>query len=314
MKMNKNGSIFIYILILVSITLVLWLVVFNNSITLTNNLNIWKNSEEVFNNLSDKADVAIDTVRKYNNNWNWFSDWLSCPTNVTMSGTTSSWTHISTSMVDDYWSIYCLWDYNWDEFRIYFNETKTDFSTAYYKWDTVNIIRSNNTNIYLSDINIIPLSSISGSEWYNWHDPEDSGDNDIDTYFKSENRTYNEYLEYSFSSNKSPWKIIIKKDSHRYRKYWDDADIYFYDNTNSVIDTYTISDARRSTYKELDLLYRWLKDDVMKIKIQADWSRRLDISEFEVYELESNGSEELWIWEREFDDDDSTLISFTSEW
>ena len=318
MDNNKKASIFIYILLLVTISLILWVVVFNNSITLTNNLNIWKNSEEVFNTLSQKAEIAINTVRKYNNNWNWFIDWISCPTNVTMSWTTSSWTHISTEMVDNYWSIYCSWKYNWVEFRIYFNEDNTDFASAYYKWDTVNLIKTSNTDISLWTTNVNLNTDVVWTQWWNWHDPEDSNDWNTSTWFESKNRTNNEYLEYTFNSNISPWKIIIKKNSHRSWwfswGYWDDAYIYLYDSYNNLLDTYTISDARSVTQKELDLLYRGLKNDVRKIKIKADWRRRLDLKEFEIYELESNWSEEIWKWEREFNDTDSTLISFTSEW
>jgi hypothetical protein len=49
---------------------------------------------------------------------------------------------------------------------------------------------------------------------------------------------------------------------------------------------------RKNTYKKIDLKYRGLVNDVRFITVEV-WNKYLDISEFEIYELNS-GSPEQW--------------------
>ena len=309
---QKNASIFIYILLLVNINLIIWYIVFNNVFVLNNNINIWKNSEEVFSNINDKWLININTVRKYNSNWWNTIDAISCPTNVTMSWTTSSGSSIVTNMVYNLWSIYCSWDYNWEEFRIYFDNNFNDFTRAYYSWSIVDIVKSSATNIYLDSNNITPTSTITWTASWNWHIASHSADNNINTWFESNNKSF-EYLNYQFSSNKSIWWITIKKPSHNWWKYWNNWKIYLYDSTWNQLDKINIHSMKKKTYKDIDLKYRWLTKDVRSVKITVN-NKWLDIKEFEMYELKSTWWEEVWKWNTVFNDSDNTLISFTSDW
>jgi len=313
---NKKASIFIYILILVSIALVLWLVVFNNSITLTNNLNIWKNSEEVFNNLTKKASIAIDTVRKYNSDWWGFSDIVSCPTNVTMSGSTASWTNISTSMVDNYGSIYCSWDYNGQEFRIYFTDDKTAFKSAFYKWDLVDLqydTASSTTIEWTTDI--ISSTTLWGTNPYNsTYTYDKAKDTNLNTRYVSTKWWYYPYLDITLSSPQNVYKLNINKKIRNYWYYTDNFYVYFYDLLWNEIKHINISWVKNKTDINVILWNIWKTIKSKKIRIYWYYNRYLSIEELYLYKWENITSSPKWIWVRNFNDTDSTLISFTDDW
>lgn len=364
MENNNKASIFIYILLLVSIALILWLVVFNNSITLTNNLNIWKNSEEVFNNLSDKAEVTIDTVRKYNTNWDWWTDDISCPTNVTMSGSSVMSVGISTSMVNVYWSIYCLWNYTWTwwisrEFRIFFNEARNDYESAYYEWDLVKLnfeITSGDPTLWNTNVaKDLPVSTTVLDSFRSW-DKDKSDDEDIDTEYKSKKKkNYKSSLVWTFDAwDKYIWKVIIKKRDSTDWKHWDRAYIKMFNSAGSLI--YTPKEIvwandwvwdwwNEVSHVETNWVRRWrwwwghwvqedeivvdyiyytyniwktagTSEKVHKVELITENNKKyLDLFEIEMYEYTNVWSwTSKWIWEREFNDTDTTLISFDTQW
>lgn len=311
-KITNRASIFLYVLILINITLVIWYVVFNNTYILNNNINIWKNAEEVFLMLSEKWNINIETVKKYNSNWWWFLDWISCPTNVTMSWSTNISTWLSTTMVNDLGTIYCLWTYNWDEFRIYFDWLTNDFSSAYYKWDLVALTRTTNTDIWVWTTNIALGSSTSSTQHYWNYYASNAKDWSTSTYFDTQNRHKKEWIEFDLWSEKSIWKIIIKKNQWYYSKDRNKWYIQLKDNWWNVVDTITVNNMYYDTYREIDLKYRWLTSDVRSIRLYTN-RRYLNTTEFEIYELLSSWWEEMWEWVRTFNDTDDTFISFNSD-
>jgi len=137
---NKKASTLLYILILINIALIMAVVVFNNSITLSNYLDIWENNEKLFKNIYDKWFLSLKAVKKYNSNWSWFVDDISCPTNVTMSGSTYKETWIETKMAYESWTIFCKWFYRGNDFWVYFDPA-IEYSKASYLWDKVDVAR-----------------------------------------------------------------------------------------------------------------------------------------------------------------------------
>ncbi len=312
---TKKASVFIYILLLVHFTLIIWYIVLNNVFILNNNINIWKNAEEVFSSVFDKWNINIETIQRYNSNWDWYIDGISCPTNITMSWSIVKQTWIVSQMVYELWSIYCSAYYWGEEFRIFFNKDYSDFVKTYYKWDIVNLIQSTNTDVDLSTTNIASSSIITWSTPYNWHLAVHSADSNESTYFDSEYKTKNEFLNYQFPSVITPWWITIKKfNKLNWGQSWNNWYVYFYDSIGTELDRVTISWIKKKTLYDIDLRYSWLINNVKTIKLVGKNKKYLDVKEFEVYELESNWSEELWIGDRVFNDSDSTLVSFNSDW
>ncbi len=309
----KRGSTFIIILLLINVSLLMWYFVFSNVFIMDNNLNVWNNYEKVFTNIFNAWNISIETVKKYNSNWKWYLDAISCPTNITMSWSTASWSSISSSMVYELWSIYCKWTYNSNEFRIYFNQDFSNFSQAFYLWDVVNLVYSSGTTINLWTTNIATSATVTWTTPRNWHLATHSNDWNMSTYFESNNRGSEEYLEYDLGSEKSIWEIIIKKSSHWWWSYWNNWIIELYNTAWTLLDTVSIRKAKKSTEIIIDFKFRWLTSDVRKVKLKTH-NKRLDVKEFEIYELLSTGWENVWEWHRVFTDSDSTFISFDETW
>ncbi len=312
--LQSKGSVLIYVLMLVNIALIMWVLVFNNIFVLTNHIDVWANSEEVYSEIYDKWHIALQSIKKYNWNWNWNLDALSCPTNITMSGSTSSGTNISTVMTYAAGSIFCKWTYNSKELRIYFDSLINSFESAYYDGDLVNIQQTEYTDVWLKWTKSA-LDVVSSSLEYFSYTKEKAIDGNDSTWFESLFAWFYEWITFDFSSGweKSIWKIILKKNSRSWLSlYWDYWDIVFRDSWGFEVERIGLSWMDGETYKEIDLKTRGLLNDTATITLETYFSY-LDVLEFEVYELESIWSEEIWEWDRDFTDSDSTYLSFVSD-
>lgn len=311
----KKWSILLYVMLLVNIALVVWIVVYNNSYVIINNIDVWNNQEEVFSNIYNKGHIALESAIKYNSNGEGFLDGISCPQDITMSWSVNRTTWINTTLVYEYWRVHCLWNYNGNSFKIHYDDEVNDFNTAQFEWDIVNIEKSSNTTITVSNTNIGPSSSISSSPYYDYAQRASrSIDENWWTRYLSDYRA-TVYLNYQFSwAEKSIWKIIIRKDYHSWNgTYWSNWDLIFRNSFWIEVERIWLSWMRWETDYEIDLKYRGLTADVKSIRLESNYSY-LDVNEFEIYELESTGWEEIWQWERIFTDSDNTFISFTSNW
>lgn len=109
----------------------MWVIIFNISWTLFNN-NIYFGLQSHFNkNINEKAENVFRYIRELNANGSGFIDNISCPTTVTMSGTTIR-QDIGTTIIYSSWSVFCQWTYQSNTVSIYFNTGFTDFSGATY--------------------------------------------------------------------------------------------------------------------------------------------------------------------------------------
>jgi len=141
-KIDRRASILLFVLFLVSIAVTMWTVVFNNSWVYHNNIE-YQNIRKILNdNISIKSTSSLNLSKYYNSNWSWFIDNISCPTDITMSWSSSMQTGINSSIRYLTWNILCQWTYSVSgkDFEIYFNSWFTDFSTWTYQWSNVPII------------------------------------------------------------------------------------------------------------------------------------------------------------------------------
>ena len=317
---SKKASTFIYILLLINIAMIMWIVVFNNWFILNNNINIWKNAEEVFSSVHNKWNIALESVRKYNSNGNWYTDFISCPTNVTMSGSNNISTWITTNMVLDNWSIYCLWDYNWDEFRIYYNSNYTDFIKVYYSWATGNDIVDLDTPFKTSDLNLLSsnLESItsSGGTADNLTDGLES------TEFESvQGKDSGVFIELVDATNL--WKIsFTKEDNWNASEYWNNWTIVIYDPSMVEIWNIGLKGMIDETFRESEPSMFYL--NVKFISFVTDQDKILDLLDLYIYKAQVSSwwldsvIETPWdfirTWLRDYTDTDTTLVSFDGTW
>lgn len=329
MKYNTNGSSLIYVMFLINIAIIVWLVVFNSSFILSNDVDIGNNAEEVFASVYDKWHIAIESVKKYNSN-SWFNDGISCPQDVTMTEDGDDWfgwttrvetTWISTSLVSVLWSLYCVWDYNGEEFRIYFNVDSNDFESAYYDGRLINLQLSWGSNIYTSTINIAPSSTIESYTWINdpWYLPSRMHDqsyqfgHEYTSRYDSSTRL-NPSITFDLWSDRSIAEVKMFNNNYDYypSSYLSWDAIKLLDSSNNIIAASTFPYSRYQYELTLDFAYRWLTDDVRYIRYQAN-NRYTYLREIEFYELLSSGSEEVWEWVTDFWDTPNTTIKFSSD-
>lgn len=136
-KANK-WIILIYVLFLVTLSIVFSTILLNNNAFLFNVSKYFDVDSMLYSNINKDWKILVDINRDLNLNWSWFIDNISCPElpwGVTMSWTFNSGS-ISTYLVNS-WSIYCEWDYFWDSLKLYFNTWYTDIIEAEYSWSLV---------------------------------------------------------------------------------------------------------------------------------------------------------------------------------
>lgn len=313
MNLNKKGSVFIYVLMLINIALIIWYVVFNNTYILNNNINVWKNSEEVFLELSNKWNINIESVRQYNSNWQWFSDVISCPQNITMSWSTSIQTWIPSTMQYDYWTVFCYFEYDGNSGRIFFDEESQDFTDIYYWSWMISIINE----AIVEDI-IVNNNTLVAS----WTTPNSSNEQpskSLDWNYSNQYlsaRVNGSNITYDLWADKKLSNIIIYKKTNSSTQYWDRGVVYLKDRWNNVLKTITLTWVRNKTVLNVDLGYTSLEtaDDIRYIQIKStNWSVRMNVSEIEVFELNETWNER-WISETTLWDSDDTIFYFDSVW
>ena len=316
---NIKASIFIYILLLINITFIIAITVYNNWSILSDSINVWKNSEEVFTGIYSNWDIAINSVRKYNSNWNGYIDWISCPTNVLMEWSWSSSSGLVTQMVYSSWSIYCQWFYNSDEFRLFYNDDYSAINKAYYLWNVVDIIFELATTLNISPTNTAPGTTISWTpnddeDW--WFDPLIDLDVDKNDYDSKASLT--PYLKFTFLDDRWVWLIKIYNDPGTGN--WNNWKIKWLSSTWSKVYETTIVSVNSNEYIQINLKLLWLTDDVRAIRIEAtDWNQ-MELNEIEIYEMTSTSASRNialasnWTTATWTVDEDSNPLSIVIDW
>ncbi len=84
---NSRGSVFLYAIMISFFAVIFGYILLIKVDTLTGNLDIQNNDIKLHSNITDKADLAVDYDVLLNTNGSGFTNTISCPTLVTMSGT-----------------------------------------------------------------------------------------------------------------------------------------------------------------------------------------------------------------------------------
>ncbi|MDD3144715.1 MAG: hypothetical protein PHV23_01240 [Candidatus Gracilibacteria bacterium] len=306
---NKKGSIFIYVLILVNVALIIGYVVFNNTYILNNNINIGKNAEEVFLKLSDKANINIESVRQYNRNGGGFTDFISCPDNITMSGNTNSGTNINSEMNYDLGTVYCSFDYNYKNGRLYFSDETKDFSSVYYNGELLKI-----DNLAFGPgavINNGTISIYSSTSYTSSDTPAKSFDGNNSTQYRSTKSNYPQ-ITYDLGSPKKLAKLIIYKSANTGTSYRDNGIVNFLSSSNAVLKSVSLNGIGGDSNIVIDLSYANYAsaDDIKYIQIISNHTNRyLTVSEIQITELIDYGTPK-WSSIGYFNDGDNTEFSF----
>jgi hypothetical protein len=311
LQYKKKWSILLHVILLVNIVLIVWVVVFNNSFVVINNIDIWNNQEEAFSNIYNKWHIAIDSVVKYNTNGGWFLDGISCPSNVTMSGSNNRTSWIATTLVYKYGTIHCAGTYQSKEFKIYYDELVNDFKSVKFEDEVINIEPSVNTIINIWSSNLALNEDVTSSEeYYNYYNYK-AVDGNVNSFFDTQNRSSNEFIKIDLWSEKNIWKIVLRKPSSYGYWDWDKVTVRLSDNSDNLISDFANISFPIGWSHEINLLNYGLSNSIRYVSLHVAYYY-LFISEIEIYELISSWSEEIWEAQSNFTDD-NTYFSFTSD-
>lgn len=158
---SNKAMVLVYVLFLVNIAVVMWLVIYNNSFIYSNNLDYQKTSKTLKLDIYKKANNLFTIADFYNSNWNWFTDDIWCPWDVTMSWVTLRQSSMISNLSYQSWSIYCEGTYYSNPYYIYFNNSYSDFVSSYYEWDLVDVSSWVWISLFTNDLTLITFSSWS---------------------------------------------------------------------------------------------------------------------------------------------------------
>lgn len=139
---SKKATVLIYTLFLLNIALILGLVVFNVAWILMDSTAYYSTVRKLSNNIIYKSNIALKYDTAMNSNGTGYSDFISCPPNVTMSGNTVVSTTVYTTMKYAAGRYYCEWVFTWavwwaSAVQIYFNDVNFLFTWATFKNSTI---------------------------------------------------------------------------------------------------------------------------------------------------------------------------------
>jgi len=135
---NLRATVLIYTIVLVNISLLMAIVMLNNSSILSNNREVEALETKLTSALKYKTSLNVKYHRSLNSNGSGFIDVVSCPSagHFTMSGTLQRDDAIVTNLTFSWWlEAHCSGDYLVvDDIQFYFNDAKDDIAFAEYQW------------------------------------------------------------------------------------------------------------------------------------------------------------------------------------
>lgn len=314
-SLNKKASIFVYLLILINISLIIWYIVLNNSFIADNSLVFSQRNQELNNEIFKKWKINIELSKFYNSNWWWFNDFFSCPNNLSFSGTTMSWSNISSTFDNINWDFYCDFNYSWIDGSLFYDKNISDFSYAEYDWVTTNLL-----NDFFVDEQKISSSLISVDN-SNTTDSIDSNSHPNNSFDWNSNTSYisqkiqKPSIWFVFSSPVNLSKIVINNQNFDNSDFWNNAKIIYEFTDWSTVDS-TISWVSTRDNIEINFWHANFANpgQISRIIIESLWTdESININEIEFFEWQ-NSSAELWYSDWNLWDWDESLLEFDSSW
>lgn len=275
---NNRWSLLIYALVLVTISLTMATVILSSSVRLWLNHEYVNVKNKLSRVISDNARVIFKLARSLNSNGWGFTDIISCPTNVTMSWTTSTATWkgtFSTYLYADGTVTYCLWDYFWESVIVYMDSWNVDFPLAEYKWSLINLSTSWTSKIWDTNFSDSENTNIIFSGHNSSDDIDDNANSDNYTITS----TWNTLYSYNFQDDDA---------LHRKIKFWyvtpgTGFNSIFWSNeeTTDYIDNNTNNND--SLNSKIGLSQNWI--------LYLNINKRSDIY---VYEFEKQAYSDFW--------------------
>lgn len=129
---NNVASVFVYVLILVTLTASMAMIVVSNISVLQNTLDEEELDLNLESSFREQFFSTIDRTVYFNTDGWWLNDSFWCPNNIIMSGSTVRTTGITTTYAKQWDEIFCRGSFNGQNLDILFNSDYTTFDFARY--------------------------------------------------------------------------------------------------------------------------------------------------------------------------------------
>lgn len=228
MKRSNKWTIFIFVLILITISTFMATIVQNNYNNLSSEIDYNNIKSSLSENINIKWLFSIKHDIYQNNNWGWFIDNIWCPDSVTMSWNTLRTTWINTFLSNEDGNIFCSWSYNSNNFNILFNDEYTSLIYSNY---------INGTNIGLTNWNWI-FSDVDNTN-INFNTPvvsdnyDDNMNSDDYTVYSTWNISYNYWYQDDDTQARKTIHWYLKNSEKDYNIFWNNEKYNNYIDSNS---------------------------------------------------------------------------------
>lgn len=256
MLRSNQWSVFVYTLVLITLSISMAMIVVTNVSILNNTFSdsqLWENLdkwlEKQFQHIKKRSDF-------FNSDWGGFVDNFWCPNNLVMSGATTRTTGINSNYFASGSQITCRADFGWENLDLIFDSDFTTFESANL-WGsdlvTLNWEYSKTANGKFSDSDATLLSF--DSSYYTADGIDDNFNSDD---FTSQNSTGSQYIT-GILDNDANAKILVSgviNNNDTWKNiFWNNSKIadYIDQNSNNVItQTPNLSNASGSLFFETD--------------------------------------------------------------
>ena len=160
----KKATVLIYVLFLVTLSLILATIVLNNFAFLSNTTKFYDIENKLITNIRYDSSILVNINKELNSNGSGFIDNVSCPDSISMSWTTLSGVITNSTLTYSWSIIYCYWSYLSNNLDIYFNTWFTDLIEADYNW-FIAAISTWSWDFLDPDLTHIDFSTSSYSTW-----------------------------------------------------------------------------------------------------------------------------------------------------
>lgn len=229
---TKRATVLVYTMVLVVIAVFMATVILNIAVQLSSEFDIRNFEYSLENTIKLKWDLAMKYATSVNNSWNGFTDVISCPTNITMSGTTlrTNWITTEIRYIDDRIVCHAASAHNGIDLNIFFNASFTDLQFAEYDWFQIWINASNLVGNF-SDTDSTQFT-LANTSYLTWDSIDDNFDSDNYNIFSTGSIAYPDW----YIDNDSDGRLLkygyVLEWSDTYNIFWSNSEMKEYIGNN----------------------------------------------------------------------------------
>lgn len=209
-------------------------VVLNVAVELSSRYDESKLEAALVSNMKTKWDLAMKYARELNTSGSWFVDNISCPQNITLSGSTLRTTGINTNIRFLSWSILCLAEnaHGGADLKIFFNADYTDIRFSEFAGSQV-ITNSWALSATFADSDTTNIN-LGSTAYFSADGIDDNFDSDDYSAFSTGTTLYPDgYTDNDDISRRMAYGYVLE-DSWFYNILWSNSKVHSYIAKNSL--------------------------------------------------------------------------------